>query len=122
MPARRLDELQEGRLPALGLPLHRRRLRTPYTHPDYDPSRFWVYDLGVVVLDEPWALQDGHEYASLPEPGQFDSWTSSTKQVFTAVGYGLQEAYGAGANKDVGGQDPDVLHPRAVLGEHALDR
>ena len=74
---------------------------TPYTHPDYDPSRFWVYDLGVVVLDEPWALPDGHEYASLPEPGQFDSWTSSTKQVFTAVGYGLQEAYGAGANKDV---------------------
>ncbi len=74
---------------------------TAYTHPDYDPNQFWLHDLGVVVLDEPWSLTSGYSYASLPDPGQFDSWTSKTKQVFTAVGYGLQAAYGAGADKDV---------------------
>ena len=26
---------------------------TPYTHPQYNPNAFFLYDLGVVVLDEP---------------------------------------------------------------------
>ena len=26
---------------------------TPYTHPDYNPNAFYLYDLGVVVLDDP---------------------------------------------------------------------
>ena len=29
---------------------------TPYTHPDYDPDAFYLHDLGVVVLDEPYEL------------------------------------------------------------------
>jgi hypothetical protein len=72
---------------------------TPHTHPDYDPARFRMRDLGVVVLDRPYHLS---EYASLPEVGAFDSWRSNTKQTFTSVGYGLQEAYpDAAAHKDV---------------------
>ncbi len=85
---------------------------TAYTHPDYDFSEFWKNDLGAVKLDEPWTLPDGASYASLPGPGQFDSWTSSTKQVFTAVGYGLQAAYGAGADKDVADKTRMYSKPR----------
>jgi len=63
---------------------------TPYTHPDYDPNRFFIRDLGVVVLDSPVVME---EYGVLPEENQLD--TLATKRgrqdvVFTAVGYGLQ--------------------------------
>ena len=76
---------------------------TAYTHPDYDPDTFWMHDLGIVVLDEPYELE---EYASLPEVGAFDTWTSNDKRSFTSVGYGLQEAYpDASAWKDVAEKD-----------------
>jgi hypothetical protein len=31
---------------------------TPYTHPQYDPNAFYLYDLGVVVLDEPMVMDE----------------------------------------------------------------
>jgi hypothetical protein len=63
---------------------------TPYTHPQYDPAAFFLYDLGVVVLDEPVFMD---EYGVLPELDVLDGMkTKRGKQdtTFTAVGYGLQ--------------------------------
>lgn len=65
---------------------------TPYTHPDYNPNAFFVRDVGVVVLDEPFASPNG-VYGELPTLDQLD--TLKTKRglqntTFTAVGYGLQ--------------------------------
>jgi secreted trypsin-like serine protease len=63
---------------------------TPYDHPLYDPGAFYLYDLGVVVLDEPVQLP---RYAQLPSEGVVDTLGSGRKQaVVTAVGYGLQAA------------------------------
>lgn len=64
---------------------------TPYTHPDYDPSRFYMHDLGVVVLDEP-VVKD--EYGTLPTLGVLDALATKRGRQdvsFTAVGYGLQD-------------------------------
>ena len=62
---------------------------TPYTHPDYDPAAFFLFDLGVVVLDEPVIMA---EYGALPELGVLDGIKGSGKKAaLTAVGYGLQE-------------------------------
>jgi V8-like Glu-specific endopeptidase len=63
---------------------------TPYTHPAYDPDAFYLYDLGVVVLDEP---MDVGTYGALPDEGFFDELFTRrglSKQRFTPVGYGLQ--------------------------------
>lgn len=62
------------------------------THPYdlYDPGAFYLYDLGVVVLDQPVDLP---RYASLPEVGAVDELDNGRKQAqVTAVGYGLQSA------------------------------
>lgn len=64
---------------------------TPYTHPDYTDAAFVLYDVGVVVLDEPYPMD---EYGVLPELNQLDVLkTKRGKQdvTFTAVGYGLQK-------------------------------
>lgn len=66
---------------------------TPYTHPLYDPAAFYLHDVGVVVLDEPWVTD---EYGVLPTQDQLDKL--KTKRglqdvTFTAVGYGLQESF-----------------------------
>lgn len=66
---------------------------TPYTHPNYDPNAFFLYDLGVVVLDEPIYMD---EYGALPALNQLDAMkTKRGKQdtTFTAVGYGLQKSF-----------------------------
>lgn len=63
---------------------------TPITHPDYDPDAFYLFDLGVVVLDTPVQMD---EYGVLPELGAIDDLATArgTKDVtFEAVGYGLQ--------------------------------
>nr|WP_269813396.1 trypsin-like serine protease [Ornithinimicrobium sediminis] len=65
---------------------------TPHTHPDYDDAAFYLNDLGMVVLDEPFELA---EYGELPEEGYFDDFfvkRGQNKQEFTAVGYGLQRS------------------------------
>ena len=64
---------------------------TPYVHPDFYTASFVVHDVGVVVLDEPYPMD---EYGVLPELNQLDELkTKRGKQdvTFTAVGYGLQK-------------------------------
>jgi hypothetical protein len=66
---------------------------TPYTHPDYDPDAFFLFDLGVVVLDEPMEMD---EYGALPELNQLDGLAKKRGKkdvTFTAVGYGLQKSF-----------------------------
>jgi hypothetical protein len=66
---------------------------TAYTHPQYNPNAFFLYDLGVVVLDEPVYMD---EYGILPQLDQLDVLkTRRGKQdvTFTAVGYGLQMSF-----------------------------
>ena len=64
-----------------------------YTHPDYDPNRFFVRDLGVVVLDSPMTMST---YGQLPGLNQLESLNSKRGQQdtsFTAVGYRLQKSF-----------------------------
>src|SRR5919106_3012778 len=65
----------------------------PYTHPDYNPNAFYLYDLGVVVLDRPIRMR---KYGALPKLDVLDQLATKrgTQNVtFTAVGYGLQESF-----------------------------
>ncbi|MEZ5341773.1 MAG: trypsin-like serine protease [Acidimicrobiales bacterium] len=63
---------------------------TTYVHPLFDPDAFYLYDLGVVKLDEPVILS---EYASLPSAGFVDTLANGRKNnSVTVVGYGLQAA------------------------------
>ncbi|WP_169583652.1 MULTISPECIES: trypsin-like serine protease [Microbacterium] len=77
---------------ALGYPRDGQVSGTPYTHPQYDDNAFYLYDLGVVVLDEPVFLD---EYGELPTLNQLDVYAKSAKKDawFTAVGYGLQKSF-----------------------------
>ena len=71
---------------------------TPYTHPQYNPNAFFLYDLGVVVLDAPVVK---NEYGALPTKDQLDSLAKRRGQqdlTFTAVGYGLQKSFPAAAD------------------------
>ncbi len=70
---------------------------TPYTHPSFDPNAFYLYDLGVVVLEEPVYMA---EYGVLPALNVLDVLkTQRGKQdnTFTAVGYGLQMSFPSAA-------------------------
>jgi hypothetical protein len=61
---------------------------TTHTHPEYLDEAFYLYDLGVVVLDEPVDLD---RYAELPDVDQLDTLANGRKRAqITAVGYGLQ--------------------------------
>jgi len=88
---------------------------TPYTHPQYDPNAFFLYDLGVVVLDEPYASST---YGALPQLRQLDELkTQRGKQdvTFTAVGYGLQQSFPDAASfKDVAIRQRLVSYPRLI--------
>lgn len=80
----------ESGIPGNGYPFTGDASGTPFTHPDYDPSAFFLRDLGVVVLDEPFVVD---EYAVLPQQDQLDALATRRGQqdvTFTAVGYGLQ--------------------------------
>jgi V8-like Glu-specific endopeptidase len=63
---------------------------TPYTHPQYDPNAFYLHDLGVVVLDTQMRMST---YGKLPKLDQLDALKPGVSTTFTAVGYGLQEAF-----------------------------
>jgi V8-like Glu-specific endopeptidase len=66
---------------------------TPYTHPQYNPNAFYLFDLGVVVLDQPMKMK---QYGALPKLEVLDKLATErgTQNVtFTAVGYGLQESF-----------------------------
>lgn len=64
---------------------------TPFAHPDYVDAAFYLYDVGVVVLDAPVVLD---RYASIADLGTVDGFTSGRSKdssKVTAVGYGLQK-------------------------------
>jgi V8-like Glu-specific endopeptidase len=79
-------DVQAG-IPGNGYPLDGDVGGTPYTHPDYDPNAFYLFDLGIVVLDEPFPMET---YGELPTLDQLD--TLPKNATFTSVGYGLQNA------------------------------
>lgn len=86
------SDVQSG-VPGNGYPYTGEVGGTPYTHPMYNPNAFFMYDLGIVVLDEPMVMA---EYGVLPELNQLDALKTARghKDVtFTAVGYGLQKSF-----------------------------
>ena len=103
----------ESGIPANGYPFTGDVGGTPYTHPDYNPNAFFLFDLGVVVLDEPYVLD---EYGALPELNQLDAYTTrrgQNKVTFTAVGYGLQESFPDAASwKENNERVRMVAHPK----------
>lgn len=81
----------ESGIPENGYPFDGDVGGTPYTHPQYNPNAFYLFDLGVVVLDKPMKMKT---YGVLPEQDVLDQLATQrgTQDVtFTAVGYGLQE-------------------------------
>lgn len=73
-----------------GYPFEGQASGETFTHPDYDPNAFYLFDLGVVVLDEPYEVD---EYAELPQEGELNRMARRRglqDVTFTAVGYGLQ--------------------------------
>jgi len=107
-------DVQNG-VPANGYPNLGDVGGTPYTHPDYDPNAFYLYDLGVVVLDTPMVMD---EYGALPELDQLDQLkTMRGKQdvTFTAVGYGRQKSFpDAAAWKNVVQKIRMVAYPHLI--------
>jgi len=85
-------DVQSG-VPANGYPFDGPAQGTPHTHPQYNPNAFYLYDLGVVVLDAPVAMST---YGDLPALNRLDALAKKRgKQdvTFTAVGYGLQKSF-----------------------------
>jgi len=75
--------------PAWGAPGHT-VTGTPHTYDPYVDAAFFLYDLGVIVLDEPVIVDS---YASLGEAGDIDELGDGRNRAgITAVGYGLQNA------------------------------
>jgi V8-like Glu-specific endopeptidase len=62
-----------------------------YAHPDYETAPFFFNDVGVIILEEPFVVD---EYATLPSTDELDALKTKRglqNQTFTAVGYGLQQ-------------------------------
>jgi hypothetical protein len=80
----------ESGIPDNGYPFIGDVVGINHTHPLYDPSAFFLFDLGVVVLDEPIFMD---EYGALPELDVLDGMATRRGRqdtTFTSVGYGLQ--------------------------------
>jgi V8-like Glu-specific endopeptidase len=97
---------------------------TPHTHPQYNPNAFFLFDLGVVVLDEPVVMS---EYGELPTLNQLDALKPNRHTTFTAVGYGLQKSFPtAAAWKTVAQRVRMVAEPhliqinRGIVGDFSL--
>jgi secreted trypsin-like serine protease len=87
-------DVDAGR-PGNGYPFNGEVGGTPYAHPLYPTASFVVNDVGVVVLDEPYASPNG-VYGTLPSLNQLDTLKTKRGQqdvTFTAVGYGLQKSF-----------------------------
>lgn len=81
----------ESGIPGNGYPFTGDAGGTPFTHPQYDPNAFFLFDLGVVVLDTPVVMAT---YGALPSLGQNAAYRKAnpgSHAVYTAVGYGLQQ-------------------------------
>jgi hypothetical protein len=85
-------DVQSG-IPGNGYPNNGDVGGTPYTHPQYDPDAFYLYDLGVVVLDEPVAMDEYGELPALNRLDQLKKQRGKKDITFTAVGYGLQKSF-----------------------------
>ncbi|MEO8208561.1 MAG: trypsin-like serine protease [Chloroflexota bacterium] len=83
-----------------------------YTHPQYDPDAFFLFDLGVVVADSPIAMA---EYGQLPTLNQLDSLKPRRSTTFTSVGYGLQKSF-----PDAAGWKDEAIKVRMVAHPHLL--
>jgi len=107
-------DVDAGR-PGNGYPFTGQVGGTPYTHPQYNPNAFYLYDLGVVVLDAAYPMS---AYGKLPNLDQLDKLkTQRGKQdvTFTAVGYGLQKSFPDAASwKDVAMRVRMVAYPRLI--------
>lgn len=82
-------DVESGR-PANGYPFEGDAGGKPFTHPQYNPNAFFLFDLGMVVLDGPVKMS---KYGTLPSLNELDRLATArgTQDVtFTAVGYGLQ--------------------------------
>ena len=102
----------ESGIPANGYPFDGDVGGTPFTHPQYDPNAFYLFDLGVVVLDKPLKM---NEYGSLPGLNVLDGLQPGSDTTFTAVGYGLQKAYPDAASfKESALRTRMVAHPHLI--------
>ena len=84
----------ESGIPANGYPFNGDVGGTPHTHPNYNPGAFFLFDLGVVVLDEPYLGVS--QFGALPSLNVLDQLATRRGRqdvTFTAVGYGLQESF-----------------------------
>lgn len=90
---------------------------TPHTHPDYPNGSFVLRDVGVVVLDEPFASPNS-VYGALPGLNQLDALATRRGQqdtTFTAVGYGLQKSFPDAASwQNSAVRTRMVAHPRLI--------
>ena len=76
----------ESGIPGNGYPFKGDVGGRPFTHPNYDPRAFYLFDLGVVVLKKP--LEIG-QYGALPALNVLDKLAQKRGQqnvTFTAVG------------------------------------
>jgi len=98
-----------------GYPFHGDVGGAVMTHPDYDPNRFFIRDLGVVILNKAFKSPNG-QYGQLPALNLFDSYATQRGQqdvTFTAVGYGLQQSFPDAASwKDQALRIRMVAHPK----------
>lgn len=105
----------ESGIPENGYPYDGDVSGTTYTHPQYDPNAFYLYDLGVVVLDKPMKMK---KYGALPGLDVLDRMANrrgSQDLSFTAVGYGLQQSFpDAAAWKEHNLKVRMVSHPELV--------
>lgn len=103
-------------LPTTGYPCWGDVGGTPYTHPDYNPNAFFLRDVGVVVLSEPY--DTGGQYGALPTLNQLDALKTRRGQqdvTFTAVGYGLQKSFPDAASwKNVAFRTRMVAYPKLI--------
>ncbi len=107
-------DVDAGR-PGNGYPLTGNVGGTPYTHPQYNPNAFYLFDLGVVVLDKPMRMD---KYGALPALNVLDRIAAADNNadiIFTAVGYGLQKAFPTAAGwKTVAQRVRMVAYPHLI--------
>lgn len=88
---------------------------TPYTHPQYDPNAFYLFDLGLVVLGKAVEMD---QYGALPGLNELDQYKTKrgTSDIgFDSVGYGLQMSFPDAASwKEHNVKVRMVAHPRLV--------
>ena len=117
----------EHGIPGNGYPFNGDVGGTPHTHPHFNPDAFFLFDLGVVVLDEPVIMST---YGALPALDQLDALKTQRGQqdvTFTAVGYGLQMSFpDAAAWKEHNQRVRMVAHPKlnqingGIVGDFSL--